>query len=229
MDENKDKQIQRLFDDYAESLEVNSRLADKARDRLRQSNERKSKAKRPWWLAVAAGCVAFVALVLSIPFMRSADGSGGNMRPVPDTPKTKSYSISEVKATRADADFAKDYITTSLNSGAEVFSENYYACYIKATGEFVYLKAVLGISYNGGILQLCIVAEKSGYEGEELTNDYKDVISDIGYKYNTEYICGEYVTTAYRKKSDYKYYVTAYGNVEGGHSIVAEIIGEQNF
>lgn len=227
MDENKDNQIQRLFDDYADSLQAEPRLADKARQQLRQNNEQKSSRRRPWWIAVAAACAAVALLVWVAPFLRSADGAPGNQRPVPDGPVNdiKSYSISEVRATRTDADFAKDFINTSLDAGAQVFSENYYACYIKATGEFVYLKAVLGVSYGGGNLQIRIVVEKTGYNGEEFTDDYKDVISDIGYRYNTEFICGEYVTTAYRKKTDYKYYVTAMGNAEGGQNIIAEIIG----
>lgn len=229
MDENKDKQIQRMFDAYADSLENDPRLADRARNKLRQSNARRSTRKRPWWIAVAAACVAFVALVLSIPFLRVGDRSTGNMTPMTPTPpeitEVKSYSISEVRAVRTDADFASAYITTSTG-GAEVFGADYYACYIKATGEFVYLKAVLGVSYNGGTLQLCIVAERSGYAGIELAADYREVMIKHGsYKYDTEYVCGEYITTAYYKTSDLKYYVTAYGNVDGGQNIVAALIG----
>ncbi|MCH5154546.1 MAG: hypothetical protein J1F71_04975, partial [Clostridiales bacterium] len=165
----KDKQIEQLFDEYASTLEPNERLADKARQSMR-TNKGETK-KRTWHAGLVAACAAVVATVLIIvPIFAVNIFSGGNNSSGGGTlaPEVHSYSISEIKANRVDADFAVDYLSTELPVGADIFSENYYACYIKQTGEFVYLKAVFGIEYNGGNIQMSVIAEKAGYAGSEL-------------------------------------------------------------
>ena len=231
MDE-KDKQIERLFDDYASSLEPKVMLADRAKQKMQS----KRKAKRPvFWvgLATAAAAVVMVAVFSVSLFFGGDDLSGGNSDnsaapDMPAVPAAQSYSISDVRAVAVDADFAKDYINTTVPSGAEVFSQSYYACYINDTKEFAYLKAVFGVSYNGGNIQLSVVAETSEYVCKERVENFDTLIKGSGYKYCTEYIKGEYVTMAYCKAEDCKYYVSAMGNVSGAQNIAAEIIGQKD-
>ncbi len=229
MDE-KDKQIERLFDNYASTLEPNTRLADKARQKMRKSTERPTK-RRAWLIGVAATCAVVVTTVLiAAPFF-SSDKAGGwtnnaskPVFPVPSAPEVQHYSISEVRASSVNADFAKQYISTELPAGASIFSENYYACYIKETDEFAYLRAVLGVSYNGGNIQMSVVAEKSDYAGDELATEYKHVMNGTGYNSYTQYINGEYVTVSYCAKDDYKYYVTTVGNADGGKELAQSVV-----
>lgn len=229
----KDKQIERLFDDYASSLEPNTRLADKAMQTMRsqkQTQKLNPKRRTALWLGLAAACGAAVIAVISVTVFlgRSESGgtnnSAGDHSAVPAEPIVKSYSISEVKASKADKSFAAEYINTALPSGAQIFNESYYACYIKNTNEFVYLKAVLGVSYNGGNIQMSVVAERSGYAGDELSREYKYLMRGTGYRYYVEYVNGEYVTMAYRKSENYTYYVSAMGNVNGAQDIAKQII-----
>lgn len=229
MDE-KDRQIERLFDDYASSLEPNEQLANKAKQKLRE----KSKEKRPiFWVGLVSVCAAAVAVaVFSVSSFFGSDDTGlGNGGDYTNNsaivPNVHSYSISEVRAVSVSSDFAKDYINVE-GIGAEVFSQSYYACYIKDTNEFAYLKAVLGVSYNGGNLQMSVVAEKPGYMSKEREADYDSLIYGTGYKYYNEYIKGEYVTMAYCKTEDCKYYVSAMGNAYGAQDIAAKIIGQEN-
>ena len=229
MDE-KDRQIERLFDDYASSIEPNAHLANKAKQKM----QAKRKNKRPiFWVGLVSAVAAAAAIaVFSVSSFfgnvdNSGDGPSNDAAPnVPPISAAQSYSISEVRAVSVDYDFAKDYINTIDLGDAEVYSQTYYACYVKDTDEFAYLKAVLGVSYNGGNIQMSVVAEKPEYECTERVDNYKSLVNRDRYGYYTEYINGEYVTMAYCKTKDCKYYVSAMGNVMGAHQIAAKIIGQ---
>lgn len=229
MDE-KDRQIERLFDDYASSLEPNAQLANKAKQKM----QAKRKNKRPiFWVGLVSAVAAAAAIaVFSVSSFfgnddLAGDGADNSATPaVPSEPVAQSYSLSEVRAVSVDYDFAKDYISVTELEGAEVFSQTYYACYIKDTDEFAYLKAVLGVSYNGGNIQMSVVAEKPECEFTERVENYRSLVNRDRYGYYTEYINGEYVTMAYCKTQDCKYYVSAMGSVGGAHQIAAKIIGQ---
>ena len=222
MDE-KDKQIERLFDDYASSLQPNAHLAGKAAEKMR-SKQKPNRRDVIWGsLAAVFGALFMAVFSVSTYFGRKYFGSG-NDNPASDSPPSiVNYSISEIRASRVDASFAADYLNLDIPSSAQIFSENYYACYLKDSGEFVYLKAVLGISYDDGNIQMTVVAEKSNYKGKELAAEFGFLMRDPGYNYGTDHIRGEYVTMAYRKTNEYNYYVSSMGNVGGAESI-AEIL-----
>lgn len=222
MIDEKDKQIERLFDDYASSLQPNTRLAGRAAEQMRAKKEPKSKAGIIWGSLAAALYTVIAAVFAVTGFIDRRNSDGGGI--VPDvSEQVIHYSINEIKASRADFDFAADYLNPDLPTDAQIFSENYYACYIKDSGEFVYLKAVLGISYNDGNIQMTVVAEKSGYENRELAAKYEYLMRGTGYRYEIDYLKGEYVTVAYKKTNKYNYYVSAMGNVDGAQDI-AEIL-----
>ena len=227
----KDKQIERLFDDYASSLEPNERLADKARQTLRKPKERRGKKRRAVKVGIAAACaaVAVVTVVSVAPILaaRNSGRSDNSVEPAPDIPRITFYSVSEIRARRVNADFARAFIDTADIENAQVFSEDYYACYIKATNEFVYLKAILGVDCGDGNLQMSIVAEKSTHAGEELAEQYRHVIGERGFGYTTDFVAGEYVTMAYWKSDKYNYYVSALGNAYGAQYLAADIIGAE--
>ncbi|MCH5161501.1 MAG: hypothetical protein J1G04_05670 [Clostridiales bacterium] len=222
----KDKQIERLFDDYASSLQPNTHLAGKAMERMR--DKKKPKRKIVVWGGLAAASGALLVAVFVVPAVIGRSGSsksnGNDNTHTPAVSSTTNYSISEVRASKVDASFASDYINLNIPSDAQIFSEKYYACYIKDSGEFVYLKAVLGISYNGGNIQMSVVAEKSDYAGKELSAEYKYLMRDTGYTCYTDYIQGEHVTMAYLKTDEYNYYVSAMGNVYGAQDIAEYLV-----
>lgn len=232
MDE-KDKQIERLFDDYASELPPNIQLASRAKQKLRD----KHKAKKPiFWVGIASAAAAASAFavgavaitVFSLSSIWGGNGHTGNGSDHAEAPAVHSYSISDIKAVSVDAEFAKNYIDVSGLDSAEVFSQSYYACYLKGTDEFVYLKAVLGVGYNDGSLQMSIVAEKPEYSGEERTETYGKLAYGTNYRYHTEYVKGEYITLAYCKTEEYKYYVSAMGNADGAQDIAQIIIKKNN-
>lgn len=220
----KDKQIERLFDDYASTIQPNTRLAVKAMEKLRTKQKPSNRRDVIWGSLAAVFGALFMAVFAVTNYIgrKNHAGNGGDI--VPDSPPSiVNYSISEIKAQKVDASFAADYLNLDIPPSAQIFSENYYACYIKASGEFVYLKAVLGIAYNDGNIQMTVVAEKSNYKGKELAAEFEYLMRDPGYNYGTDYIRGEYVTMAYRKTNEYNYYVSSMGNVGGAESI-AEIL-----
>ena len=221
----KDKQIERLFDDYASSLRPTTHLAGKAMEQMRA--RQKPKRRTVVWGSLIAACGALLVSVFTVAAfigrINSSPSGGGHSGNSP-APSVINYSISEVRASRVDASFAADYLNINVPSEAQIFSQSYYACYIKDSGEFVYLKAVLGISYNGGNIQMSVVAEKSDYAGKELAAEYKHLMRGTGYKYDTDYIQGEYVTMAYRKTDEYNYYVSAMGNVDGAQDIAEYLV-----
>lgn len=234
MDE-KDKQIERLFDDYASSLEPNVRLADRAKQKMQ--SKQKPKRTAAFWGGLVAACSAVLVIAFCMAaFMGKDDtgsdsggsvGGGSSTDNAPTAPALQGYSISEVRAEKVDINFANQYINTQLDD-AQIFSESYYACYIKDTNEFVYLKAVLGVSYGGGNIQMSVIAETSDMTNKELAQEYERLMNGYGYRYSTKYVNGEYVTAAYWAKADCKYYVSAMGNANGAQDLAAEIIGTKS-
>lgn len=227
----KDKQIERLFDEYANSLEPKPDLSERARQSMRAKREHKARRPAAFWAGLAAVCGALVIAVFGVAvFLGKNDGTGGNS----DGDKTDnsaaapdaySYTVGDVLASAVDADFAGGYISTSSVSDAQIFSEKYYACYIKDTQQFAYLKAVLGVTYNGGNFQIGIIVEEPQFSNNEREKQFVGVISDNDYLYSSKYEKGEYVTMAYLRKNGYKYYVTAMGNATGAQEVAAELIG----
>lgn len=224
MIDEKDKQIERLFDDYASSLQPNTHLAYKAMEQMRAKQKRRTVI----WGRLAAACGVFLVAIFAVAAVLGVNIlgliGGKNTSTPPNVSSITNYSISEVRAIKVDASFATDYLNMNISSDAQIFSQSYYACYIKESGEFVYLKAVLGISYNGGNIQMSVIAEKSNYAGKELAAKYKSLMFDTGYRYGTDYIQGEYVTMAYRKTDKYNYYVSAMGNVNGAQDIAEHLV-----
>ena len=223
----KDKQIEQLFDDYASSLQPNTHLAGKAMEQMRAKQKRRTVILRRF----AAACGVLVAIVFVLTAFIGKNildviGGSNNSTPPNQPPpqRVTSYSISEIRASKVDANFAADYLNINISPSAEIFSQSYYACYVKQSGEFVYLKAVLGISYQGGNIQMTVIAEKSNYAGKELTAEYSSLMGGTGYRYDTDYIRGEYVTMAYRKTDEYNYYVSSIGNVDGAQYIAQSLV-----
>ena len=221
----KDRQIERLFDEYGSSLQPNTSLTGKAAEKIR--DKKPPKRSNVIWGSIIAASGSALAVVLAVFALigRFGSGEGGNGES-DDTPMQSviSYNINGVKARKVDASFAADYLNTDIPTDAQIYSQSYYACYIKDTGEFAYLKAVFGISYNGGNIQMSVVAEKSNYRGKELSDEYGYLMHGSGYRYDVERICGEYVTMAYLKTDEYKYYVSAMGNVSGAQDIAEHIV-----
>lgn len=212
----KDKQLQQLFDGYAESLDPRPELADRALNSMRAEKARLKKRKTALWVTFAslgsatAGALAVFGVVTALRGLR-----GVNTVPtVPTVPDAQpvSYKIEQIKAKRVDGAFVADYLDMSDATalGVTLFAENYYGCYFKDSGELAYVKAVFGVNTDEGNIEMCIIAEDAAYAREDLSDKRTGKRGE--YVYDVEYICGEYVTSAYYFDGEYRYYVSAMGN-----------------
>lgn len=251
MDE-KDKQIERLFDDYASSLEPNEKLSVNALQKMRGKNSKPKKSRAPVWIGAVATCAAVAVVVFSVMSFWGGNGSAGghsnntgstgsmwpsepnapsdsDNSPAIDAPNSQqSYGVNDVRSADVNGSFAASYIDTSKLSDAQIVNEKYYAYYLNTTDEFVYFKAEINISYNGGNIQMNIIAESSMFTNEELNQEYSAVIKGSDYNFSTANNNGEYNTIAYCKQGGYKYYVSATGDADGAENIAKNIIGIKN-
>lgn len=236
MDE-KDKQIERLFDDYASSIKPNERLADKAIQTMRTERVKPKSKRTAVWISMAASCAAVLITVVSVvSFYGYNGGEGGGSSlgdasgdfthgAAPSAPEMcVSYVFSELRAESADRNIADNYINTAVLNSMQTTSESYLRYYYKDTAGFVGFKAELEIAGE----QPCkieIFAENMSYKCAELSQKYAALMTGAGYAYNAEYSDGAYVTLAYCEKKGFRYYAQASSGGEDAHGIIAEIIG----
>lgn len=214
--QDKDKQIEKLFDNYADSLPEQPHLAEKARG-IALSRSRK---KTRWWVSFVAVCGVLIAvLVLSL-------GVLGKL--IPQVRPQQNYSLytnSDVTGKRADLTLAKDYINIQGFDGNEnytVVSENYYAYYFKDSDELAYIKAFIGISTENGIVEVTLIAEKDQFVRMDLVSEYRRYIagnnSPVTFE-NLEANRGEYVTAAYFKAKGMHFYVATQSNPSTAYDV----------
>ena len=228
MDEQKDDKIRSLFDGYAEELEPQPRLAEKAREKIksRRSNKRVGIIV---CTSVAGFAAAAAVCVFAVGVLRNANNFGGSNDLSPSGPSTEienciSYSVSQVRAVRADPDVAeKVFRLDAIRSETDVFSENYYVCYMKDSDEFVYVKGVFGVATDDGTTEINVIAEKRGYRRDDLEQNYETLIEHGGGDINYQKAVGEYITLAYRTDSEMHYYVTARGGSLDTYDIAYKI------
>ncbi len=229
----KDKDIQQLFDGYADSLETRPDLADAARDKLRAVSPAPKKRKTALWVSLASvGSAAMCALVViaAVNLVGKVDNSlpSDQSPSEPDNPlPSVSYTINQVRAERVDTGFMENYIDmVGASAYGDVFAENYYACYLKDSETLVYVKAVFGVDTGYGNIEMSVIVENTGYERDDLKSKYSGYRKGE-YTYRTEFVRGEYVTYAFYSDKDYRYYVSAMGNVDGAQNIARKLIGDK--
>ncbi|MBD5131511.1 MAG: hypothetical protein HDT28_02805 [Clostridiales bacterium] len=227
----KDEQLNGLFDEYANDLQPRTDLAQKARDELVRKNEKKQKPALRYGvifgsLAAAAAVAVFAFSVLPGLFTGNNDGAtneeNGPSDASPATPSAVSYTIGEVRATKTTRSDISDFIDISRieNAGYEVYSENYYNCYIKESNTLAYVKAVFGVSTDKGNIEISVIAERDGYKRTDLAEQYGYLMkSDRRISYAESYQDGEYMTMAYITDYDIHYYVSTMGNTDGAQNL----------
>lgn len=233
MDE-KDEQLSRLFDDYAEAMDPRPELSSRAREAMTAKTENKAKEKQPPRRAVyiglcglAAAAVVGVFAVGVLPrIFGGKNDSGGEDAAGPPTSYATRYNISDVRAVSVSEEFADEYISMSaIKECAEVFAADYYACYIDGADDPVYIKAVFGVAADDGVIEMCVIAENGDYRRNDLESRFDGLITANGaYRYRYDRINGEYVTMAYFEAHAYNYYVVSTSSVEGAIDIIEKLL-----
>ena len=227
--EEKDKDIERLFDEYADDLRPRADLAQRARQQMQPRRER-AHAKRVAAISIAslAGAAASIAVaVLSVNALFRASGRPGENSPAsPPAVYATEYNISDVRAVSISRKTAEEYFDFSaIERNCDIFDENYYACYLKDGGELVYIRGSFGMATESGTTQVGIIAEKAGYRRTDLIQNFKNIITtDDSPVVAKNYLDGEYISQTYWGTATTHYYVTTTGNDQAAYSVVADIL-----
>lgn len=208
----KDKQIQQLFDNYAETLEPQTHLAEKACAECRASSRKKTATRRAVFKPILAACCVFVVLVV---FGVSLHSIG--IPPLSESPSVVAYNVSSVRGRSVGRTDVEDILPMDVfdNSASyKIVSERYYAFYFKDSNQLAYIKAILGVSTENGIVELSVVAESKDFVRNDLQTYYEAAIKDgNGVQYGTSVTeNGEYVTSAFFEAREMHFYISARGN-----------------
>lgn len=208
----KDKQIQQLFDNYSDTLEPQTHLAERARELLRDSSRPKTAPKRAMWKSVFAVCCFFAVLLVFGVVLHGVlfPGQGEPNRVV-------AYDVTAVRGksvVRADVTDVLPLNAFDESASYEIVSEKYYAFYFKDSNELAYVRAILGISTPNGIVEVSLIAETKDFVRNDLRGYYNECIKNSNSVQfgaaNTEK--GEYVTSAFFEARNMHFYVAAQGN-----------------
>lgn len=235
MDE-QDKDIKKLFDEYADGLEPRPELSRRAREKL--VSRRRDTVHRGRRAALVLACMAGAAASVTVCVFAvnsifgtfGGNGSTGDHSPAapaePDTSYGIEYDVGDVRAVRITREDASEYFDLApVEANYEIFSESYYACYMKESGELAYIRGSFGMSAENGTTQVALVAEKSKFRRTDLNADFAAIISNGGSPVTARaYIDGEYVSKTYLDAHGLHYYVTTMGNDAYAYNVIAEIL-----
>lgn len=199
----KDKQIQQLFDNYAESLPQQDHLADKA---LGMAFARPKKKK--WWIVpvVATYCVLVIALLTVAVVLTT---SIVNISP---SPTYQVYTSSQVTGHSVDrSDIANAVKVDLIDEQYDVIFENYRAYYFD-DGQLAYIRASLGISTEYGVVEVQLIAETNEFVRQDLKYTYDNYIYGQSFTQNQDYEDGEYITASYFEGEDMHFYIETMSN-----------------
>ena len=227
--EEKDKDIERLFDEYADGLRPRADLASRARQQMQPRRER-AHAKRVAVISIAsfAGVAASIAVaVLSVnALFRVSGNDGAGSSATPPAINATEYNIADVRAVSVSRETATEYFDlSSIEEQYNVFAESYYACYLKESGELVYVRGSFGLETENGTTQVGMIAEKAEYRRTDLNQNFKYIIGNSSEPITAKnYIDGEYISQTYWSTETTHYYVTTMGNDGTAYSVVADIL-----
>ena len=198
MKQQNQNEIQKLFDDYAESLSPQPQLASRAKERYLSMQVAQKPRRAVWAAAVCAVIVFVIAAAAVLPVL-----TGGGEPQV--------YAASQTAGQRVDADFAGEIVNLQAFEGSaySIVSQKYYA--FRLDGNVVYMAAQLGFSTDQGIVEVQFVAEKDGFVRLDWRTDYERYLKDNDglrvVERRPENMPGEYVTNAYFKANGMRFYV----------------------
>ncbi len=227
---NDDKDIRRMFDEYADGLEPRPDLASKAREKMNSS--RRDPARRVNRLRAAliglaslggvAACVAVGIYAFNV-VSRDLGGSTAPSAPSSPTPmQVTKYDVTDVRAVAVSRDeISKYFDVAALEAQYDVFAENYYACYLKSSGELVYYRGTFGMETEYGATQVGMIAEKAEYRRTDLETEFSALFGASAHPVTEqEYVGGEYISQTYYSPADTHYYVTTMGNEDKAQEII---------
>ncbi len=235
--DDKDRQIQELFDGYADGLGERADLADKARALMteKRRTERGCKSRRATarekrrvifiTVGSVAAAAAFGVFAIGVLPKLLIGGNGNPSDNIPDgvaPAPVVSYTLNDVRAVAVTEEFAADYVDLStLKQYADVFDAHFYACYLETEESPVYVKCVFGVQTDDGMTEMRVISERRGFRRDDLEESYGYLITDNGgYTYSNDYENGEYVTAAYCADRGFNYYFYA----QSGDGFADEII-----
>lgn len=200
----KDATIQKIFDDYAESIQLETHLCAKAKQAM-TARSSKSVWKIP---AVVCGALAvvlvFAVLIANLPH---------------DLPSSVYlYNMGDVRGKEvSEADVADALPINALRQQPQfsVVSARYFAFCFKESGNEAYVRAFLGIATPNGMVELSLIAEKSEYLREDLSGFYKQNLKNANglVVLEREDLPGEYAASAYLESNGLRFYISTQGNV----------------
>lgn len=205
----KDKELQRIFDDFGDSLAPQPELSQRARQRFAENKNARKKFSH-WGLV---WCCAFLAVFVVGSTVFGVLAGQNNL----NADSAVVYFKNQVAGKRISAAAAADIISTQKldKTDYKVVSETYYAYYFKETDELAYVRGKLGVSTENGIVELDIVAESNKYvkkDFEEYYNSNANKPDSFCDAATDTDMSGEYVTSSFIHAEEMHFYVSSLGN-----------------
>lgn len=211
----KDERLNKIFDDYAETLTPREELSSKARNAMAASKERSvsSRGKNVWLLNLAwilPVCIVFAVSVFVIRAIVLPDGNDAPFQGESSYPeRVEYYASGDVVGKSIGQKEAAQYLDVSvLSTNYQVTGERYYAFY-DYLGNLRYIKIYLGLrGVDGVFTEMEIIAERDGYVRNDLKDLYADCVGSNKFLYRADYDeSGEYVTRGYFEMNGVHFYV----------------------
>lgn len=222
-------EIQRLFDDYADSLPIRQDLAQKA------AVEAERRKKKPtfwrWFSPLAAALVLVVFCFAVFPSVfPNKDNPGNSASDKPSEGQNQTqilhYAVSDVVGKTLSAEEAQTtFKADELNSDVgQVIYQKYYVFYMRGTTDVAYYKACLGVMINGNLTEVYAIAENKNYRSDDLYRDFASFYSGEQTQYHFGYERGEWVTGACFVSRDFRYFVSTTGGNDDGMKIIEKLM-----
>lgn len=237
----KDEQIEQTFREYFAGGELPQVDLDAAKAELKAAARRRARRKRGIVSAILSACACLLVVALTVgllprsgfsaspqdPNGAEAPGQSPGFNPSGEA-DPQIYSLSDVRmqpidysefsSLGGDAVSAFELFSSSRNATAE------YSVYYKGD-DAVLLCARVGLISGTYRVRARVYLDLS--EGKSAAQEllpYRSLKEEKGYRGETEYLNGEYVTRAYAERKDREWYFDAVSQNEDGFALIAEIL-----
>ncbi len=213
----KDKELEKLFDAYADGVKPDGGLCDRAKSHMRAKSGRMP-PRRIFAIASSLCCAAVVlAVSFAVLFPALKDGffggsSMGGVTADPDSVAPLYYAAADIKGRNVSYDDVKNYVDINvLKEHYKVAGEKYSAFYFKDSGKTAFINMRFAVETEDGVVEIDLVAETA----KNVYGKFKDCYETGSGNFNgslligTRYENGEYISNAYFADSECRYYVSA--------------------
>lgn len=203
----RDRDIEKLFDDYAAEQPARPELADRARSRLAQRanpKRKRSGAVVRWVACCCAVAVVVVGLAYFVPRLL-ADNPGSQNA----VDNYASYSPLYVTAKNDGGNYRSMFGVDGLDS-SPLYSVVYerYTAFFDANDKLMYVRIALGVRADNNFVEMDIIAETDGFVRADLVERYRAAGSSTD-EFSVSTRRGEYVTSAFMRAGGYHFYISA--------------------